>query len=109
MFQPVIEFARLQPLLDALEQARRDIEALEIPPALERALQRATEARGAHMSTRIEGNPMTEAEVRAEFARVTPGGILALFNWLTAIEVRRNLRADLRRLARCFDDVGSYD
>lgn len=32
-----------------------------------------------------------------------PGGILALFNWLTAIEVRRNLRADLRRLARCFD------
>lgn len=31
-----------------------------------------------------------------------PGGILALFNWLTAIEVRRNLRADLRRLAREF-------
>ncbi len=31
-----------------------------------------------------------------------PSGILALFNWLTAIEVRRNLRADLRRLAKEF-------
>lgn len=73
MFQPIIDLARIQPLLDALEQARRDIEALEVPPALERALQRVTEARGAHMSTRIEGNPMTEEEVRAEFARPTPG------------------------------------
>lgn len=34
-----------------------------------------------------------------------PGGILALFNWLTAIEVRRNLRADFRRLAREFARV----
>lgn len=73
MFEPLIDLKRLQPLLDALEQARRDIEALNVPPALERALQRATEARGAHMSTRIEGNPMTEEEVRAEFARPTPG------------------------------------
>lgn len=73
MFQPTLDLARIQPLLDALEQARRDIEALEVPSALERALQRVTEARGAHMSTRIEGNPMTEEEVRAEFARATPG------------------------------------
>ena len=73
MFQPIIDLARIQPLLDTLEQARRDIEALDVPPALERALQRVTEARGAHMSTRIEGNPMTEEEVRAEFARTTPG------------------------------------
>jgi Fic family protein len=73
MFEPVIDLPRLQPLIDALEQARRDIEALDVPPALERALQRVTEARGAHMSTRIEGNPMTEEEVRAEFARATPG------------------------------------
>jgi Fic family protein len=40
-----------------------------VPPLLARWLRRITEARGAHMSTRIEGNPMTEQEVREVFAR----------------------------------------
>lgn len=61
--------SRLQPLLDTLEEQRRRIEALDVPPLLARWLRRITEARGAHMSTRIEGNPMTEQEVREVFAR----------------------------------------
>lgn len=68
-FEPRIDHDRLSPLLDHLEVERQELLALDVPPMLERWLQRVTEARGAHMSTRIEGNPMTEAEVREAFAR----------------------------------------
>lgn len=94
MSDPIIDLDRIQPLLEALERARRDIEALDVAPALERALQRVTEARGAHMSTRIEGNPMTEEEVRAEFARTTPGTSRA--------ELENRDYRDAARLARQF-------
>jgi Fic family protein len=72
-FEPQIDFDKLEPLLDALESARQDILALDVPPVLEPWLQQFTEARGAHMSTRIEGNPMTEEEVREAFARPERG------------------------------------
>ena len=72
-FEPQIDLDRLQPLIDALESARQDILALDVPPMLERWLRRLTEARGAHMSTRIEGNPMTEEQVREVFARAERG------------------------------------
>lgn len=72
-FDPEIDFDELQPLIDALESARQDILALDVPPMLERWLRRLNEARGAHMSTRIEGNPMTEEEVREVFARTERG------------------------------------
>lgn len=68
-FQPALDLARLTPLLDDLGQLRQELDALDIPPTLQRWLQVQTEARGAHMSTRIEGNLMTEPEVRSLFAR----------------------------------------
>ncbi len=72
-FAPRIDHDALTPLLDSLEEARQEIHALEVPPMLARWLTRSTEARGAHMSTRIEGNPMTEEEVREAFARPERG------------------------------------
>jgi Fic family protein len=68
-FEPRLEIDSLRSLLDSLEERRQQIEALDVPPLLARWLRRITEARGAHMSTRIEGNPMTEQEVREAFAR----------------------------------------
>lgn len=68
-FLPILHLDALRPLLDDLEERRQRIEALDVPPLLARWLRRITEARGAHMSTRIEGNPMTEQEVREVFAR----------------------------------------
>ncbi len=68
-FDPHIDIDSLQSLLADLEERRQRIEALDVPPLLARWLRRITEARGAHMSTRIEGNPMTEQEVREAFAR----------------------------------------
>ncbi len=68
-FDPIVDYSALLPLLSELERARQEIHALEVPPMFERWLQRFTEARGAHMSTRIEGNPMTEQQVREAFAR----------------------------------------
>lgn len=68
-FQPRLDLDSLRALLTDLEERRQRIEALDVPPLLARWLRRITEARGAHMSTRIEGNPMTEQEVREVFAR----------------------------------------
>ena len=68
-FEPRIDHGRLTPLVEQLELERQELLALDVPPMLERWLRRFTEARGAHMSTRIEGNPMTEAQVREAFAR----------------------------------------
>ena len=68
-YQPEIDLARLQPLLDTLEQLRREIGALEVPEPLAGWLRERAEAQGAHMSTSIEGNRMTEPEVRELFAR----------------------------------------
>lgn len=68
-FQPTLNLDRLTPLLDNLGRLRQELDALDIPPTLQRWLQVQTEARGAHMSTRIEGNLMTEPEVRSLFAR----------------------------------------
>ena len=68
-FQPTLDLDRLTPLLDDLGRLRQELDALDIPPTLQRWLQLPTEARGAHMSTRIEGNLMTEPEVRSLFAR----------------------------------------
>jgi Fic family protein len=68
-FAPQIDGASLEALITSLEERRQRIEALEVPALLARWLRRITEARGAHMSTRIEGNPMTEQEVREAFAR----------------------------------------
>lgn len=68
-FRPILDLDRLAPLVDTLVGLRQELEALDIPPTLQRWLQVQTEARGAHMSTRIEGNLMTEPEVRNLFAR----------------------------------------
>lgn len=68
-FRPILDLDRLTPLVDTLVRLRQELEALDIPPTLQRWLQVQTEARGAHMSTRIEGNLMTEPEVRSLFAR----------------------------------------
>ncbi len=68
-FTPTIDHEALQPLIADLDDARQEIEALDVTPMLARWLHRLTEARGAHMSTRIEGNPMTEEEVREAFRR----------------------------------------
>lgn len=67
-YTPILNIARLQPLLDELEVLRAEIGALDVPTLLEPWLRQQTEARGAHMSTSIEGNPMTEPEVRELFA-----------------------------------------
>jgi Fic family protein len=69
VFRPVIDDDALRPLLDELDRARKQLSAAEVPRLLERWLQRRTEARGAHMSTRIEGNPLTEQQVRETFVR----------------------------------------
>lgn len=68
-FRPVLDLDRLAPMVDTLVRLRQELDALDIPPTLQRWLQLQTEARGAHMSTRIEGNLMTEPEVRNLFAR----------------------------------------
>ena len=62
-------------------------------------MQRFTEARGAHMSTRIEGNPMTEEQVREAFARPQRGAD-------EAETENRNYR-DAVRFGRQFADDGS--
>ncbi len=67
-FEPRVDTAELQPLIDALERARQDLEALEVPSMLAGWLRQLAEARGSHMSTRIEGNAMSEQEVRDLFA-----------------------------------------
>ncbi|MEX2032849.1 MAG: Fic family protein, partial [Dehalococcoidia bacterium] len=63
VFTPHIDISALEPRLARLEALRREVEDLDVPPPLARWLARYVEARGAHMSTRIEGNPMTEREV----------------------------------------------
>ena len=73
-FQPILDLDRLTPLLGHLGRMRQDLDALTIPPALQRWIEAQTEARGAHMSTRIEGNRMTEPEVRHLFARAEGEG-----------------------------------
>ena len=100
-FDPVIDHDKLKPSLDSLEEARQEIHALEVPPMLERWLTRFTEARGAHMSTRIEGNPMTEEEVREAFARPERGS--------DAAELENRNYRDAARFARQFADDASAD
>lgn len=73
-FQPALDLDRLTPLLDHLGRLRQELDALDIPPTLQRWLQVQTEARSAHMSTRIEGNLMTEPEVRNLFSRADGEG-----------------------------------
>ncbi|MSQ29970.1 MAG: hypothetical protein EXR68_05745 [Dehalococcoidia bacterium] len=68
-FTPQIRFGALAPTLTALVEARQTRAALDVPPLVARWLVRVAEARGAHMSTRIEGNPMTEQQVREVFER----------------------------------------
>jgi Fic family protein len=68
MYQPRLDVAALAPQIARLEAARREILEREVAPVLARWLAQDTEVRGAHMSTRIEGNPLTEAEVRATLA-----------------------------------------
>lgn len=68
-YQPQIDHARLAPLLATLEELRREIGALEVPNPLAGWLRDRAEAQGAHMSTSIEGNRMTEPEVRELFAQ----------------------------------------
>ena len=89
----------LQPALDTLEEARQQIEALDVPPMLERWMRRFTEARGAHMSTRIEGNPMTEEQVREAFARPQRGADEA--------EIENRNYRDAVRFGRQFADDAS--
>lgn len=66
---PAVALEPLRPLLGELERLRQEIEALEVPAPLDEWLRRNVEARGAHMSTSIEGNPLTEPEVRELFVR----------------------------------------
>lgn len=68
-YQPHIDHDRLAPLLAQLEELRREISALAVPEPLAGWLRDRAEAQGAHMSTSIEGNRMTEPEVRELFAR----------------------------------------
>ncbi|GMU41623.1 MAG: hypothetical protein AMXMBFR23_24890 [Chloroflexota bacterium] len=68
-YVPTIDRARLAAPLEELAQLRQELEAVDILEPLARWLRRQVEARGAHMSTSIEGNPMTEAEVQGLFAR----------------------------------------
>ncbi|MDP6605893.1 MAG: Fic family protein, partial [Dehalococcoidia bacterium] len=100
-FDPKIDFDKLQPLIDSLEEARQEVYALDVPSMLERWLQRFTEARGAHMSTRIEGNPMTEEEVRGIFARPERGSDVA--------ELENLNYRDAVRFARQYADDPSAD
>jgi Fic family protein len=69
MFEPQLDMSALEPLLRDLEEERRLLLAMAVPPLLERWLRRDAEARGAHMSTRIEGNPLTEPQVREVLSR----------------------------------------
>jgi Fic family protein len=69
VFNPRIDESRLAPLISDLASLRQEIGAVDVHPLLTRWLRREVEARGAHMSTSIEGNPMTETEVRELFAR----------------------------------------
>lgn len=68
-FTPRIRLDELATTLSALAEERQEVEALDVPPLITRWLVRIEEARGAHMSTRIEGNPMTEQQVRDAFER----------------------------------------
>ena len=70
--RPTLDLDRLAPLIAQLEGLRREINALDVPEPLATWLRERTEAQGAHMSTSIEGNRMTEPEVRALFAREHP-------------------------------------
>jgi len=76
-YDPTLDLSRLSPLLTAIEDLRQEIEVLDIPAPLLRWLHRSVEARGAHMSTSIEGNPMTESEVRELFARPSSAATVA--------------------------------
>lgn len=69
MFDPRIDIEALQPLVDAMRELRQEIGVIDVAPVLAEWTRRHTEARGAHMSTRIEGNPMTELEVRETLER----------------------------------------
>ncbi|MCK9486185.1 MAG: Fic family protein [Dehalococcoidia bacterium] len=62
-YQPLLDLDAVEPLIERLERLRSNIHDLDVPEPLARWLARYVEARGAHMSTRIEGNPMTEREV----------------------------------------------
>lgn len=68
MFEPRLDVAALDQPLRLLERARTDVAELDVPPILARWLARQSEVRRAHMSTRIEGNPLTEAQVRVTLA-----------------------------------------
>jgi Fic family protein len=100
-FDPVIDHGKLKPLLDSLEEARQEMYALDVPPMLERWMRRFTEARGAHMSTRIEGNPMTEEQVREAFARPERG--------TDEHELENRNYRDAVRFGRQFADDASAD
>lgn len=73
-FSPTLNLDALSPLVERLEERRRQIAALEVAPELHQSLLSAVEARAAHLSTLIEGNTMTEAQVTTLFAegRATP-------------------------------------
>jgi Fic family protein len=68
-FEPTLRLEVIEARLQDLEDLRREIESLAVPVPLDRWLRSQVEARGAHMSTYIEGNPMTEPEVRELFER----------------------------------------
>ncbi len=101
-FEPRIDIANLGPALADLEERRQRIEALDVPPLLARWLRRITEARGAHMSTRIEGNPMTEQEVREAFARPerrTDVAEIENLNYRDAVQFASQVAGDSRMTA----------
>lgn len=67
-FSPILNLDTLTPLVERLEQRRRQVIALEVAPELHQSLLGTVEARAAHLSTLIEGNAMTEAQVTTLFA-----------------------------------------
>lgn len=67
-FSPTLNLDSLIPLIERLEERRRQVFALEVAPELHQSLLGAVEARAAHLSTLIEGNAMTEAQVTTLFA-----------------------------------------
>ena len=88
----------ITPMLERVEDGRRAIEALQVPPNLARWLQRVNEARGAHLSTRIEGNRMTEREVRDAFtgpARRTERAEIENLNYRDAVRFAGQLANDV--------------
>lgn len=96
---------KISELLASIEASRQVIEAVKIPPEVERNIRRQSTLRSSLFSARIEGNPLTLEELTntpsKDQKKIEVFNILRALNWITQKRFKDLTAQDLLYLHYC--------